>query len=148
MIKTKKTKKAVIFTSFILMLTVLFSMTALANTLSPGYSDGGDIVGAPGDAGVPLGNTNIGGGDAGVPLGNVTIDDVVGAPDDAGVPLVDIKIGDVGSDGPDGPGSHITPTPETPRTNPFTGDNVILFVILAGVSSFIFFVKRKSDASA
>ena len=136
--------------SFILVLTVLLAMGVSASTLAPGDSDSNETITAAVEevieATVPLGNIEV--TDATVPLGNVQMDDTpdsaagaawrsgllmpnsvlmagnVGGPE--GVPDAQVPLGDAASAGATGGGDS--------RVNPATGDNIVLLVILAGVS--------------
>jgi len=114
--KFSKSKKSIILgVAFILILSIMFSMSVTAaddeiiddnetprGNLPPGYSDYGDGETIP-DATVPLADIKFTDGD------EEDIPDVT-------VPLADTEI------------------PDDPKTNPITGDKILLFVILASIS--------------
>jgi|GEM_PF-6745227 len=79
--KNVSKKSAILFVTFVLMFTVIFSMVAMAGTIAPGFSDGDDETIT--DATVPLVDTEIDDED----------DETI---TDATVPLVDADIDDEG----------------------------------------------------
>ena len=100
-------KKSAIGVALCLMLAFMLSLGAAAGTLSPGYSDSGENVDEPS---IPLADVEI--GEPSVPLADIEIDDAPAVIVTEDEPVSNIKTGG----------------------NPATGDNVTLFVMLAGIS--------------
>ena len=126
-------KKLILIVAFILISAVMFSVFSMGVTaageetindnnvplgnLPPGYSDG------EGEA-IP---------DATVPLGNVDLGDDGETIDDNKTPLVVIDI----IDKDDAPGIDDAPPAaedDGKKPNPVTGDNILMFVVLASIS--------------
>ena len=114
-----------------LILSSVFTLGAAAGTLAPGFSDGGEV--AVGDNDTPLGNVSVDDNDTPLAGGVIVIDHALAG----GIMAIDAILGSgalVDDDGALFADVGGEAAPDQPKTNPATGDNTMLFVILSAVS--------------